>query len=506
MRKMYILLAMLLLFSLPAGTLSAGAQSSSYELDTQTLDAYITGQMAKHGIQGISIAVTSGNNLLYLKGYGTAGQGRPMTPQTPMYIGSQSKSFTGLALAQLIEQGKIDPDDPVQKYIPWFRVADEQASGRITVGDLLHHTSGLSEAGFTVILPEDASSEEAVRALASAKLTAPVRAKHQYFNAGYNVLAVVVQNVSGMPYEQYIQENIFDPLEMTRTYTDPVPAHENGLSQGYSRFFGFIIPQRQPHRVFEVGAGYMISTAEDMAHYAIAMDNGGVYKGQRLLSAKGMDMLFFPVQGYGMGWFVEPGHVWHGGANETFKTFVDIYPLRDLGIVLLINQGYMFDHLISAPQIFKGVEAIVLGRVPPPVSDGWSVKQVGWALLLFVLGLGIYQARNLLSLRGWSERSQGWSTGKKVWDIGLSFLIPTVILVVVFSQVKATMGYRFNLTYQMVTMFRTLPDIAVLMIAGSVPDYVQGFTKLYWTIKGDAQSTQPELQPSRSQEPVEIRS
>jgi CubicO group peptidase (beta-lactamase class C family) len=161
--------------------------------------------------------VTSKTEIVYLKGYGTAGDDRPMTPQTPMYIGSQSKSFTGLAIAQLIEQGLVSQSDPVQKHIPWFKVADEDASAKITVGHLLHHTSGLSEAGFT-FLPDDASNEDAVRALASAELTAPVGAKFQYFNMGYDVLAVIVQNVSGMTYEEYITETFFDPLEMTRTY------------------------------------------------------------------------------------------------------------------------------------------------------------------------------------------------------------------------------------------------------------------------------------------------
>jgi CubicO group peptidase (beta-lactamase class C family) len=386
----------ILILSVSVGILPVNAAPvSDSGIDTEALDAYITGQMSKQGIRGISLAVTTGTEIVYLKGYGSAGDGRLMTPQTPMYIGSQSKSFTGLAIAQLIEQGKIDPGDPVQKYIPWFKVTDPEASKKITINHLLHHTSGLSEAGFTAALSENASNEDAVRALASAELTAPVGAKFQYFNVGYDVLAVVVQNVSGMSYEQYVQQNIFDPLEMTHTYTDPVLARENGLSQGYSRFFGFTIPQRQPHRVFEVSAGFIISTAEDMARYAIAMNNEGT-----AVLKQGTAPLFAPVQGYGMGWNIESGHIYHGGANETFKTFVDLYPLRDLGIVLLINQGYMLDHFISAEQIFDGAEAIVLGRIPPPVSEGWSVKYIGWGLLVFVIILGIYQTRNLLSLRG----------------------------------------------------------------------------------------------------------
>ncbi|WKZ41657.1 MAG: serine hydrolase domain-containing protein [Anaerolineales bacterium] len=457
---------------------------SSVGFDAEALDAYISGQMSKHGIRGISLAVTSKTEIVYLKGYGTAGGRRPMTPQTPMYIGSQSKSFTGLAIAQLIEQGLVSQGDPVQKHIPWFKVADEAASAKITVGHLLHHTSGLSEAGFVVSLPADASNEDAVRALASAELTAPVGSTFQYFNVGYDVLAVIVQNVSGMKYEDYIQKFIFDPLEMTRTYTDPALARENGLSQGYSRFFGFTVPQKQPHRVYEVSAGYIISTAEDMAHYAMAMDNAGHYTGKQLLTVQGMDMLFNPVQGYGMGWFIEQGHIFHGGANETFKTYVDIYPLRDTSIVLLINQGYMLDHYISAEQIFKGVEAIVLGRVPPPVTQGWSVKHIGWALLGLVLALGVLHIRNFLSLRGWRERARNWSTGKKIWDTAISFLIPTVILIVIFTQLKAFYGYRFNLTYQLVMMSRTLTDITILMIVGSVPDYVQGFVKLFWLVSG----------------------
>jgi CubicO group peptidase (beta-lactamase class C family) len=481
--------------ALSAGSLPVeAAPVTASGIDAKALDAYITGQMSKHGIKGISLAVTSGTEIAYLEGYGTAGNDRPMTPQTPMYIGSQSKSFTGLAVAQLIEQGRINPNDPVQKYIPWFKVADEEASKKITVNHLLYHTSGLSEAGFTAILAEDASNEDAVRALAFAKLTAPIGVKHQYFNVGYDVLAVVVQNVSGMTYEEYIQKNIFDPLEMTRTYTDPVLARQNGLSQGYSRFFGFTMPQRQPHRVYEVSAGFIISTAEDMARYALAMNNGC----SEVLQ-DGTDQLFAPVQGYGMGWSVESGHIYHGGANETFKTYVDLYPLRGLGIVLLINQGYMFDHFISADQIFSGIEAIVLGRIPPPVSEGWSVKYMGWVLLIFVLALSIFQVRNLLSLRGWSERARSWSTGKKIWDTAISFLIPTIILVFVFSQVKAFMGPRFNFTYQMITMFRTLPDIGVLMVLGSVPDYIQGFIKLYWFVRWDMPKTQNAIQWSAQQ-------
>jgi CubicO group peptidase (beta-lactamase class C family) len=476
--KHSIFLLLIMLLALIASASPAVSAGPEHADQYARLDSFINAHMDKHDIQGIALAVTSGSKVIYLKGYGTAGKGRPMTPQTPMYIGSQSKSFTALAVAQLAEQGLIKLSSPVQAYLPWFQVADPGASRKITVSHLLHHTSGLSDAGFLTILPDNATNEEAVRALATAKLTAPVGSKFQYFNLGYSVLAVIIQAASGMSYEEYLQVHILDSLEMARTYTDPLLASQNGLSQGYSRLFGFVIPQPQPHHNFEVSAGYIISTAEDMAKYVIALTNAGEYQGRQLLSPAGFRLLFTPVQGYGMGWFVEREHIYHGGANETFKTFVDIYPENDQAFVLLINQGYMLDHYISAVQIRDGVEAILFGRLAPPVREGWSVQLLGWGLLGFVALLSLFHLRNMLALRGWAGRARGWSARRRAWDIALSFLIPTLILVIVFSQVKAFFGDRFNLTFQMLMMFRTLADISVLMVLGTLPDYAQGIAKL----------------------------
>lgn len=288
-----LLLAALTGLSFPV----SAAHAPAAQIDFAAIDGFITAQMDKHGLMGVSLAITRGEEIIYLRGYGSAGDNRPMTPQTPMYIGSQSKSITALAIAQLVEQGKINEKAPVQTYLPWFRVADPAASAKITASHFLHHTSGLSEAGFTTILPENSSIEDVVRALKDARLTAPVGEQFQYFNIGFDVLAEIVQVVSGQPYEEYVQQHIFDPLEMTRTYTDPDLAQRNGLSQGYSRFFGVTVPRKQIHRDYEIAAGYIISTAEDMAHYAIAMNNSTRYAGNQLLGAKQLKRMFTPVLG-----------------------------------------------------------------------------------------------------------------------------------------------------------------------------------------------------------------
>ena len=473
------LLLIVFLLLTPSASATIGAASPG-EIDFAALDAAIAAQMAKHGLPGAALAVVEGGGIVYLKGYGSAGR-RAMAPQTPMFIGSQSKSFTALAVAQLAEQGKLDLNAPVHTYIPWFRVADEAASGQITINHLLHHTSGLSESGYSVILPADATTEEAVRSLAQARLTAPVGTKHQYFNIGYDVLTYIVETVSGQSYADYLRTHVFDPLGMNRSTADPATA--SNVAQGYSRMFGFPIPVRQTVRQYEIGAGYIISTAEDLASYAIAM----MHEGGGLVTPEMAGRIFTPGLGdYGMGWYVNRSRtkIWHGGANEAFRTEVNLYPNDGRAFVLLVNEGHLADHYVASKQLTDTVEALVLGRTPPPVSQGWSVRWIGWALAALVLGLIALHVHNFRRLRNWPERARRMSPAKKTLDVAISFIIPTVILLIIFSQMRAFFGYRFNLGTNLVMMRYALPDVFVLMIVGTIPDYVQGGLKLGWTLRG----------------------
>jgi CubicO group peptidase (beta-lactamase class C family) len=467
-----ILLCAFILISLQP---AAASYLPAKDIDFALLDSVIEAQMSKHGIPGVALAVVEDGEIVYLKGYGTAGGGRPMTPQTQMFIGSQSKSFTALAVAQLDEQGKLDLNAPVQTYIPWFRVADEAASKEITINHLLHHTSGLSDSGYGVVLPIDATPEQAVRSLAEAKLTATVGTKHQYFNTGYSVLSYIIELVSGESYADYVQNHILDPLHMDTSTAAPSTA--DGLSQGYSRLFGFPFPMEQRVPAYGVGEGYIVSTAEDMARYAITfMDRGG-----GVISPVGMRKILIPgVGSYGMGWYIVDGgaKIFHGGANETFRTDVNIYPSQGRAFVLLSNEGHQFDHFVSASQLSNSVEAVVLGRIPPPVSNGWSVRWMGWGLGILVLGLLALHTRNFFSLRTWSERTRNLPKAKRVLDVAISFIIPTVILIVVFTQVKAFYGDRFNLWTNIAYLRLGLPDVFILLLVGTLPDFIQGVAKI----------------------------
>lgn len=447
------------------------------QIDFNFLDAAVKAQMEKHGLPGASLAIIEGHEIIYLKGYGTAGT-HAMTPQTQMFIGSQSKSFTALMIAQLADQGKIELNAPIQQYIPWFQVADQDASAKITVNHLLHHTSGLSESGYRILLPPNATAEQAVRSLAHAHLTAPLGKEFQYFNLGYAVLSYLIEIVTGQRYAEILLANVLDPLEMHYTTADPRTITD--LSKGYTRLFGFAVPMAQTVRDYEIGAGYIVSTAEDMALYALAMKNNQA----GLVSPEMYHKMFTPEAGaYGMGWHIvdNGGKIFHGGANETFATHVIIYPKVDRAFVLLINEGYQMDHFISSDQLMKTVEAIVLGKTPPAVSQGWSVRWIGWGIGILVIALIVLHIHNFYTLfNGWIQRASAWSSLKKAWDVAFSFLLPTIILIVVFSLVKAFYGNRFNLATNIVYMRYVLPDILILMLLGTIPDYIQAVIKLGW--------------------------
>jgi CubicO group peptidase (beta-lactamase class C family) len=444
-------------------------------IDTDSLDAIVTGQMAKHGLPGVALAVIEDGEVIFNKGYGVDGNGDPMTPLTKVFIGSQSKSFTAMAIAQLAEQGKLNLMAPIQSYIPWFKVNNQEASAKITVNDLLHHTSGLSDAGYGVVLPLHTTLEEAVRSLAQAKLTAQVGNKFQYFNMGYAVLAYLVELQSGQSFAEYVQEHILTPLGMDSTSADTKIV--NDMPNGYTRLFGFSIPAKEETPIYGVGEGWIVSNLEDMAKYAILFQT----RSTQLVSEEMMDRILYPgIGSYGMGWFIYDNgmKIMHGGANQTFRTEVNIYPKSGRAFVLLTNQGYQVDHFISASQLTAGIEAVVLEKTPPLVKQGWSVRWIGWGIGIFVLGLCVLHTRNFIALKDWKERMSHLSVMKKWGDIAISFLIPVIITTIVFCQVSNFYGNRFNLISSVAYMRNGLPDIFILMLIGTLPDLMQGIIKI----------------------------
>lgn len=337
------------------------------EVDERAIDSFIEAQMRELKIPGLAVAIVRGDQIETIRGYGTADDaGRPVTPQTPFLVASFSKSITALGIMQLVEDGKINLDAPVQTYLPWFQAADTAASAKITVRHLLHQTSGFSESeGYERNLERNQAEdalETSVRALRRARLSAAPGERFEYSNTNYDVLGLLIQTVSGEPYETYIEENIFAPLQMKNAFTSLDDARAGGVSSGYINFFGQTLnyDRFMPYARAVVPSAGLFASAEDMAHYLYAqLNQGRAPGGESVLSPAGMDELHTPGArisdqvSYAMGWTLfpfkqaaaagqpdgaVPSALSHGGEWANFKALMVFIPERQVGVAILMNK------------------------------------------------------------------------------------------------------------------------------------------------------------------------
>jgi len=454
--------------------------------DMSAIDRFVDRQMNKHRIPGISLVVFEDGEVTYAKGYGAAGHGRPMTPDTPMVIGSTTKSFTAVSILQLVEQGLVNLDSPVSAYLPWFRTSDPVASGSITIRHLLNHTSGLSELGYNRVLRSDATLEQGVRDLGHARLTAPVGTTFQYFNPNYAILALIIETISGQSYADHVSEHIFEPLGMTQSYAGIENAPEAELAQGHSKLFGFPVARRPVFRAHLLGAGYIVSTARDLSRFLIAIDNEGAYEGGRILSSDSVALMASPpaqVPGtsYGMGWSAgthrgEPigGH---GGSDEVYSCQTALLTDQHRGYALLMNEQHLIDGMVASSQLQVGLRDLLIGR--QPAEGGISTKLIGFvALAVFLISL-VTTVRSFVRMRGWSREARSLKAPQIAWRIAPHVLIPVVILVVLYRFLGSLfLGEPRAWNFRVVGAY-FMPDIALLMLLSIVPDLLQA---IYMTV------------------------
>ncbi len=431
----------------PAFAKPASAESKQ-ESDYLAVDRYVEKQRKALNIPGAALAIIEGDQIVHLQGFGVSGpNGKAPTPQTPFFICSLTKSFTALAVMQLVEAGKIDLDAPVQYYLPWFKLADPPAASQITVRHLLKQTSSftLTTAWKTLVNFDDSpdATEKQARELATFQPGRPVGSAFEYSNTNYNLLGLIIEAASGEKYADYVQAHIFDPLEMKHTYTSKGIAKQNGLSSGYISWFGF--PLAVPDLPVPNGSlpsGQIISTSEDMAHYLVAQLNGGRYKNVQILSPKGITAMHSPAadattmgvsMAYGMGWFIEKTSdgksslISHDGTAPDYKTYMALLPDQKRGLVLLLNANQL---MIDFSLKFIGGEAasLLAGVQPQPFSWAiipWSLRALLIIPVLQVLGVFL----TLRALRRWRQDASRRPDPIHKWIHIVLPSIPNLILI-----------------------------------------------------------------------------
>ena len=469
----------LVLVSVSAGDLAA---QPAQPLDSDAIDSFVESQLQAHRIPGLALAITQGDEIVHLRGYGTAGDGRPMTPDTPLHLGSVSKSFTALAIMQLVEQGQVDLDAPVQTYLPWFTLADDVAARAITVRHLLHHTSGLSDLEYVPTFPDDTTLQQAVEDLDRVEPTAAPGEEFYYFNQNYSTLGLIVETVSDQPYGEYVQEHIFAPLGMEQSAAQTAAIAGPDLAQGHNTFFGFPIAREQEVADYWMPEGGIVSSAEDMAHYLIAQNNGGLYDGERVLSEEGITAMHTPGSGtdgaYAMGWDIGEykgrSLVFHGGLMENFLADVTLLPEQDYGTAILINQSGLLPKMVALPQLQAGIQDALTGAEP---AGGMALSTVYWIVIAVVLITIFFDIRWWrVNFPAWRRQAPEMSNRALFLGVAREFVWPAVLFFGVPALLTALEGGR-GIPWG--RMFGVAPDLSLLLWYGILMGVAKGLAKAW---------------------------
>jgi CubicO group peptidase (beta-lactamase class C family) len=304
-------------------------------------------------VPGMAITVVKDDELILAHGFGVADveAETPVNPETIFAIGSSTKAFTATVVGMLVDEGKMDWDDPVTKYLPYFEmnVNSDDESAEITLRDVLSHRTGFTRMGL-LFASGQIPREEVLQDATKAEPYVPLRENFYYSNVMFMSAGIAAGVVEGADWDTLVKERIFKPLDMDSTTTSVTEAEKDSrLASGYLWDEDLQVYEEKPMRnVDNIGpAGSINSNVLDMAQWLRLQLGRGEYEGRRLISEESLDETWTTQiditesVGYGMGWMIREWKgqpvVEHGGNVDGFSAQVALLPESDMGFVLLTN-------------------------------------------------------------------------------------------------------------------------------------------------------------------------
>lgn len=429
--------------SSPAATDHRAAEVSIIEVERA-----LAAQLDESGISGGAVALASEGGVDAL-GVGTAGSDSEVTAQTPFVIGSTSKSFTALAVMQLVDAGRVDLAASVRDYVPELKLADGQPVDDITVRDLLQQTSGLDDLAGGPLLASatDGAPLDSIAELEAAELASAPGETWLYANVNYVLAGLVVERASGLGYGDYVQRHIFTPLGMTHSSATTDPAGGDALAEGHRFWFGVPVATDPTRREATLAAGYLISTAADLGRYlSMYLAEGLSPDGTRIVSANGIRTLLSAgpdavlgswAQGqdsrYAMGWFVDgpwgDDAVFHPGNTPDTTTMLALDPERDTAVAVAVNTGNELPvpgNPFIADRVTRNVVHSALDQPAADLPSVWRFYAVFDLVALPLLGGAAWglrrAARTVTSASPSRHQVRGWA-GVLVRTLVVSLLL-----------------------------------------------------------------------------------
>lgn len=341
-------------------THAAAARAQSF--DQQAVNKLVQCALETWHVPGVAIGIVRDDKVIYLRGHGLRciEDGARVTPETLFPIASCTKSFTTTAMALLIDEGKMSWDDSPRQYVPYFHLSDPLVDREVTLRDLVTHRTGLRD-HFLLWYRSPWTPEERIRRFAHLPLDEPFRTTFQYQSTMFTVAGLAVASAAGIPWSDFVQKRLLDPLDMKATrFTTTAIAEVADKASPYR-----LDAEKKP-RLMELypmeapePAGSIQSSARDLSKWLLFHLNNKKVDGKPLVSARNLremhtpqivlrmdalDRAEFPQtkqMSYGMGWVIQDhfGHrlLQHGGAIDGFRCHFTLVPEARLGIVLLCN-------------------------------------------------------------------------------------------------------------------------------------------------------------------------
>ncbi|MGZ8553047.1 MAG: serine hydrolase domain-containing protein [Chitinophagaceae bacterium] len=342
-----------------AGLIIAMIGCSSPKTSTKTqnkvfteIDTFLQSLIDTAGIPGIAIAITKDQEIIYSKAFGVTNIQTKVKLETShiFHIASVSKTFTATAVMQLVEKGRINMDEPLITYLPYFKLNDDRYKA-IKIKQLLNHTSGMPDVEDyeweKAVAGEDAA-ERYTRSLIDKKLISDPGAEFHYSNMAFDIMADLIAKVSGMSFEKYVKENILLPLQMDESsfyYPEIKEALRTSPHTGRPPIVSSIYPYNRMH----APSSTLNTNVLEMSHWAIANMYNGAYKGKQILTPGIHSLMMTPTflidadrkTSIGLSWFIYPykelTNIEHGGSDLGYKSILTLIPQKKLGIVILAN-------------------------------------------------------------------------------------------------------------------------------------------------------------------------
>jgi len=359
------------------------------------LDAVLAEIMSRWGIPGLGVGLVENGQITYARGFGlqSLATGAPVAPDSRFCIASITKIFVATAIMQLVEQGRLELDAPLLRYLPDFRLDDTRLP-RVTLGQVLSHTSGLpdiDEAEYDELVanPEydEGAPERWMRSLASRQMIAEPGERFAYSNLAYDLLGVLIARVTGQTFEDYLSANVLRPAGMPASAFSHLAVPPERLAVPHLRTPAMIVNPIYPYHRADVPASFLHSSVLEMCNFAITCLKGAAGEVPGFLSPATYQLMWTPVADRGsppfyehhsLGWVI--GHyegfktVSHGGGGFGWTAFFTILPEKNSAAVILCNEESS-----ARSRTLRAAVNVLLGLQPEVGTISWMIP-VGQAL------------------------------------------------------------------------------------------------------------------------------